>query len=182
VRWDRLFDDLEAQLEAADADELAGEVADRTRRETATVALLDRLRAACGGTVELRVAGVGDLSGRLDRLGSDWLLLAVSGQPAAVVSSAALVSVRGLPAASVAEPGRVGSRLDLRYVLRGIARDRSPVRVHGIDGASYAGTIDRVGADFVDLAEHTAGDPRRAATVTSTRTVALAGIAVVRAR
>ncbi len=43
VRWDDLFDDLEGQAEHARRQDLAAEVADRTRREQATVTLADRV-------------------------------------------------------------------------------------------------------------------------------------------
>jgi hypothetical protein len=182
MRWERLFDDLEAQLRAADQDEFAAEVADRSRRELARLHLLDRLRRARGAVVELTVDGVGAISGVLSRVGPGWLLLDVAGQPSALVATTALVGVRGLPLAAD-EPSTVGaveSNLDLGFVLRVIARDRSPVAVVGRDGSHFTGTIDRVGADFVDLAEHAPGEPRRSGQVGSVRTLTFDGLAVVR--
>ena len=78
VRWERLFDDLEAQLRTEEARELAAEVADRTRRERALVGLHDQFAAAADRTVvELRVAGVGLLrawSPGVARTGSCWTI------------------------------------------------------------------------------------------------------------
>jgi hypothetical protein len=182
VRWERLFDDFEAQLDAADREEFAGEVADRTRREVALVHLLDRLRHALGASVELGVDGAGPLCGVIRRVGPGWLLLDVAAQPEVVVSVPAVRTVRGLPvaAADVEGLGLLESRLDLGHVLRVIARDRSPVAVVLRDGSRWTGTLDRVGADFVDLAEHAIGEPRRAGNVSAVRTLAFAGVAVVR--
>jgi hypothetical protein len=69
----------------------------------------------------------------------------------------------------------------MRSALRGIARDRSVVRIDltGTDGA-LDGTIDRVGADFVDVAEHPPGEPRRRGNVRSSVLVPTAAIAAVR--
>ena len=69
-----------------------------------------------------------------------------------------LQAVRGLrgEAAHPGHEGQVGARLDLRHVLRGVARDRSGCLVTLTDGRTVSGTIDRVGVDFVDLAEQEA--------------------------
>ena len=63
MRWERLFDDLEAQAAEAEHASLGPEVADRTRRELARVRLADRFRAAVGRRVTLVVAGVGQVTG-----------------------------------------------------------------------------------------------------------------------
>lgn len=182
MRWERLFGDLEAQFAAAAAAELTAEVADRTRREVARLRLVDRLDAATGDRLDMTVAGAGTVRGVLRRVGPDWALLDVPSQPGVLVALSAVEAVRGL-SARAREPGSEGavlSRLSLGYALRGIARDRSPVAVVCRDGATIAGTIDRVGADFLDLAEHPAGEPRRARQVTGTTVVTFSAIAVVR--
>jgi hypothetical protein len=72
--------------------------------------------------------------------------------------------------------------LTVRSALRGIARDRSAVQVHLVDPTAgiLHGTVDRVGADFVDVAEHPAGEPRRPREVRASVLVPLAALAALR--
>ena len=81
MRWDELFADLEGQLAAAEGGELAAEVADRTRYEAAQLSLLDRLAPAAGHDVRLHVMGVGQVGGRLDQVGAEWLLVSEAAGP-----------------------------------------------------------------------------------------------------
>ncbi len=180
MRWQALFDDLEAQLAAADAAELAGEVADRTRREAALVRLVDRFGAVTGADVAVHVLGAGLLRGRLVDTGPDWLLLDERGTEL-LVPLGALLGVTG-PLARTAAPdaGAVAARLDLRWALRGLARSRTGVVLVLVDGSTVTGTLDRVGADHVDLAEHGRGEARRAGAVRQVRLVPLQALAVVR--
>jgi hypothetical protein len=76
--------------------------------------------------------------------------------------------------------GPVRGRLDLRRALRGLARDRSTVQVVLEDGTVVTGTVDRVGADYVEIAEHPVDLPRRAEAVQGVSAVVIAAIAVVR--
>ena len=86
MRWERLFDDLEAQLRSDETRELAAEVADRTRRERALVGLHERFAAAADrAVVEIRVAGVGLLRGLVTGSGPDWVLLDHRVEPALTV-------------------------------------------------------------------------------------------------
>jgi hypothetical protein len=49
-----------------------------------------------------------------------------------------------------------------------------------VDGSGFTGTVDRVGADYADIAEHPLDVLRRRDTVTMTRTLAFAAVAVLR--
>jgi hypothetical protein len=91
-------------------------------------------------------------------------------------------SVAGLGrlTAAAEDAGIVRGRLDLRRALRGLARDRSTVQVVLDDGAVLTGTLDRVGADYVELAEHPVDLPRRVAAVQGVSAVVITAIAVVR--
>lgn len=177
VRWERLFDDLEGELAGARAAERSAEVAERSRVELGQVLLLDRF-AACGGPVQLDVLGAGPLLGRVGGVGDGWLL--VQGTATALVPVGAVVSAQGLGRQSrAATMFDVSRRLSLASALRRVARDRSPVRLTLRDGRRLTGTVDAVAGDHLDLAEHAADEPRRAAAVTRVRSVPFAALAVL---
>lgn len=162
MRWEALFADLEAELAAAESMEIAAEVADRSRWEVGRLTLVDRLLATVGGSISISVPG-STLVGRLRAAGPDWLLLDESAHRSALVPLRAVRSLSGLSAYAVA-PGSEGllhSRLDFRYALRSLARGRAEVVVVLVDGARLPGRIDRVAADFVEMSEHPADEPRR---------------------
>ena len=71
MRWDRLFDDLQAQLDADGQRELDLEVSDRTRRERAQVGLHERFIAHRGCAIELRLAAGVQVSGRIADAGAN---------------------------------------------------------------------------------------------------------------
>ena len=178
MRWERLFADLEAQYDAAAQAELAAEVADRSRRELATIRLTDRVRTTVG-EVQVGVTGCEPIHATITACGPDWLL-AAEGVAEVLVPLRAVSWVRGL--STVADPATssVAARLDLGYALRGIARDRAEVTVVLCSGERLTGTVDRVGADFVDLAEHPLGEPRRPGAVRSARTISFDALAALR--
>jgi len=181
MRWQALFDDLEAQFDAAQAAELAAEVAERTRRESALLRLVDRLRAAEGALVTVSLPGAGVLRGRLLDAGADWLLLDEGAAREVLVPLAAVLGVTGMGSRSAAPDfGPVAKRLDLRWALRGLARSRSGVSLGLVDGTLVTGTLDRVAKDHLDLAEHGLGEARRAGAVRQVRLVPLAAVAYVR--
>lgn len=182
MRWKALFDDLEGEFAAAERVELDAEVRDRTRRETALVRTVDRLRAAAGQQLTVTVSGAGATHGALLETGGDWLLL---GEPAGreiLVPLAGVLGVVGLGRRTEVpgSEGEVERRLDLRWALRGLARSRAGVQVVLVDGSVVAGTLDRVGADHVEVAEHPPGEPRRAGQVRQVRLVPVPAIALVR--
>ena len=182
MRWQALFDDLEAQLDEAEASDLRAEVADRTRREAALLHLVDRARAAVGSEVLLRLVAAGPVRGRLLDVGADWLLVEEPPQREVLVPLRAVAALTGLSVRADApgSAGRVARRLDLAWALRGLVRDRAPVAVLLAGGAVLSGTLDRVGADHVDLAEHPGGEPRRAGAVRQVSALPLAAVVAVR--
>jgi hypothetical protein len=202
MRWDRLFSDLEARFEEIADSEAVAEMADRQRIAVGAVGLTQRLAGSLGQPIRVRVAGGTTVGGVLSRVGPDWLLLAEGQGRDVLIATRAVASVEGLTAATALPLSAVALKLDLRYAVRGVARDRSPVVVlvaggsvggsvsgstgaaepgPALSGTEITGTIDRVGTDFAEIAVHAAWEPRRAATVRSVVLVPLAAVLTIRA-
>ena len=181
MRWEALFADLESQLEAAGDLDHELEIRDRERREAALVRLVDRLAGSVGGQVNVQVSG-SVIKGELRAVGVDWLLLGTAPSRESLVPLEAVLTVAGLSrlSRSPGSEGAVGAKLRLGYALRLLARDRAGVTVVLRDGSQVTGTLDRVGSDFVEVAEHPAGEPRRVGAVFGLRAVPYAAISVVR--
>ncbi len=164
MRWHELFADLESQAQAWEQADLAAEVADRSRAEQASVALVDRLVAACGQQVVLRVVGAGEICGRLETVGANWLLLS-EGRSDQLALMAAISGVVDLDrrAASPGARSPVLARLGVAVPLRAIVRDRAAVRLVLRDASVVTGTPERVGKDHLDLLVHALGEPARSA-------------------
>ena len=181
MRWDRLFDDLQAQLDADGQRELDLEVSDRTRRERAQVGLHERLIAHRGLGVELRLAAGAQVCGTVADAGLDWLLVHDRGERGSLVPFGAIVAITGLGVRAAAGQGVVtAKRFGLGYALRGLSRNRSVVSLADISGSVTTGTIDAVGADALDLSEHPADVARRAENIVARRIVPFTAIVAIR--
>ncbi|HET6666792.1 MAG TPA: hypothetical protein VFG98_05865, partial [Intrasporangium sp.] len=73
-------------------------------------------------------------------------------------------------------------RFTLGAALSGISRDRAVVDVVDVEGQLLTGTIDAVGADHLDVAEHAPDEPRRARHVVRTHVMPIAALGSVRRR
>ena len=182
MRWEQLFADLEAQAAEHESGVEHAEQASRARAEHGRVLLADRLRGALGRELSLSCRGAGELGGRLLDVGVDWLLLTDAQGREVLVAAAAVCAVAGLGAGTAAgsPEGEVARRLDLRRALRGLARDRATVTCLLEDGGVLAGTVDRVGADFIELAEHPLDQARRRGAVSAVRAVPVRAVVAVR--
>jgi hypothetical protein len=118
------------------------------------------------------------LNGRVVDVGDGWFLLGEDGRPPCLVPVTAVAAVSGLATRAVS--GSLGRSFGLGYALRGLSRDRSVVALTDTTGSVCTGTVDAVGSDHVELAEHAADLPRRPENVTGTRVVPFAAIVVVR--
>lgn len=197
MRWDNLFDDLAGQLEH----ELGAEELDLHSEE-------ERLRIG-RLTVRDRLVAVHDTTGRgsdyrvrlqlvdgrqftlLPRsIGRDWIMGDIvddsSFASQCIVPLAAIGSLvlddenveQSLHPRPSSTP-RLSDRLGLTFVLRDLARRRRAIELHLSFGVLH-GTIDRVGRDHIDLAEHEVGTPRRQSEVARRRTVPLERLVWVR--
>ena len=183
MHWDELFADLEAQFDELGSAELEADVAERTRVEQSRIRLVDRLRASAGGTVAVSVSGSNEpVTGRIDRVGADWLLLRSGSGAETVVCLPAVTAVTGEVSARAADPGVAPTlvRLGLGHILRGISRDRTRVALTVRSGDVLAGTVERVGIDHLDLAELEHGVTRRRSGRRKVRAIPFHAVAIVR--
>ncbi|GAA1999554.1 hypothetical protein [Nocardioides kribbensis] len=146
-----VLDDLEQQAEAAYDAERVVELADRARAEYQQVTLASRLMASVGLPVALEVRGVGAVTGVLERVAADWVVVGGAAQDWVVLTRAVDV-VRGASARSVPEVAwSPVSRLGFGSPLRRLADARERCLLHLVDGARHEGVLQRVGSDFAEV-------------------------------
>ncbi|MER7796890.1 hypothetical protein [Microbacterium sp. NPDC096154] len=197
MRWERFFDDLEDQLAAEWEAERAALESEAERLRVARLDLRSRLAGLAGeaeGPVALELLDGFVRDVRISAVGADWIA-APEAADARRMLLVPIGAIRGiqvghgdlLRSARPAETrDRLAERVTFALALRDLSRRRVGVAV-GVAAAGEAGaartltgTIDRVGADHLDLAMHDAGAPRRAADVRGYRMLPLAGVAWVR--
>ncbi len=192
MRWERFFENLEQQLDSEWEAERAALDTEAERLRIARLPLSHRmLRLAADSSeasVEVSVEVRPDvtLRGRMTGAGADWLTVDSRRRHGAALIPHAAILTLGLEPADLLRSARVpagestiSARISFGFVLRDLARRRQAVRVHTDRGAVMTGTIDRAGADHLDLALHELDEPRRPAAVSGHRTVPFTAIAWV---
>jgi hypothetical protein len=194
VRWQNLFDDLESQLESELGAEEVDLLAEEERLRVARLSLRDRIRAlhdaAPASSLGVTLRSGERITLTIVAVGRDWLAGELDARihRSAIVPFAAVASLDPVGAQLAASlraemtpeaPTALSARLGLAFVLRDLCRRRAAVEVH-VGEDRLHGTIDRVGRDHLDLAEHAPGEPRRTAAVARIRIVAFSGLDLVR--
>lgn len=148
MRWNDLFADLEAQIDAAELASFDAEVRDLTRSERASVELAARLVHARGTSVTVTLLDGETVHGVLVDAAVGWLLVGATGPQTLVpLHAVALVSGLGPRTAALTDVDR---RLGMGHALRALARDRARVVVATAAG-DVAGVIGVVGADYIEV-------------------------------
>lgn len=189
VEWDHLFDDLEGQLAAEWESERAALDAESERLRISKLTLHDRLRtmSARDARVVLELACGERWDAVLRVIGADWVGVNAGGDtrlriaPLNAIQSLSVDHGTLLGSLAPGAPdGGLRARMTLGFVLRDLARRRVPVTIGGRSGDPQHGTIDRAGADHLDLALHDPHDSRRARSVRGFRSIPFAALSWVR--
>ncbi|GAB6901033.1 hypothetical protein JCM9957A_41230 [Kineosporia succinea] len=180
MRWEELFDDIEAQFDEQERVAAATDLVDLVRGERDQVGVVDRLRAHVNAVLALDLRDGSNRRGTLLDVGRDWLLL--EGRSGLLVPTSAVLSVGGLSRQALKDEGKVGRRLRFGWVLRGLARDRTAVAIDFWPTGHLDGTIDQVGADHLDLAVHPPDVARRVGEVRQVRTIPFEAVAAISVR
>jgi len=143
VRWDRLFEELEASSHEVRADEREALAADLQDEQWAALSWIDLLGAA---DVRLDVSGLGEVGG-VESVGDVIVLRDGLGRRTVVVPEA-VVAVNGADGRAAPPPT---SRRTRRQLVRALRDAELEVRVVRRDGSAVEGRIVAAGADFVQL-------------------------------
>ncbi|BAS17202.1 hypothetical protein AHiyo8_55050 [Arthrobacter sp. Hiyo8] len=95
MRWDALFEDMEAQLASERLLGLESEISERARVEIAGIDVSDRLRGAIGRKIDVKLRSGTQVSGTLSHVGSESVVLD-EGRHQWLVPVAAALAYQGL--------------------------------------------------------------------------------------
>ena len=176
----RVFDELEAEFEAGLRREAEQEALAAVRAEVGATVLWEQVSRRIG-TEAAVFAGARAFRGSAVASYPEFLVLRAADGTEHLIRYGPAVSV-ALPAEPPAlrpAPAPAARRYQFALALRELARQREPVRVQLLDGATCDGTIESVGSDYLEIAEHDLGEARRRAAVRARRFVGFAAVVAV---
>jgi hypothetical protein len=153
MRWEKLFADLEG---------MAGDDA-LTERDALVADLRDGERAATtwlqltGGQASFEIEGAGRVDGVVQS-GNGQFVHVRTDRAHVLVNPAAVMAVLGASQRGTS-PSAVTSRLGWSYVFRLLQRDQDSVQVCRRDASVWTGTVQLVGADFVQIRDEAGNEP-----------------------
>jgi hypothetical protein len=176
----RVFDELEAEFEAGLRREAEQEAVAALRTELGSTVLWEQLARRLGSETTVR-AGARAFRGTAVASYPEFLVLrAADGTEHLVRYGPALsVALPAEPPALRPTPAAATRRYQFALALRELARRREPVRVELVDVTRCDGTIEAVGSDYLEIAEHELGEARRRGAVRARRFVGFEAVVAV---
>lgn len=176
----RVFDELEAEFDAGLRREAEQEAVAAVRAELGSTVLWEQLARRIGSDAVV-LAGARTFRGATVASYPEFLVLRADDGTEHLIRYGPAVSV-ALPAEPPTlrpTPNPAARRHQFALALRELARRREPVRVELADGTSCDGTIEAVGSDYLEVAEHDLGEARRRLAVRARRFVGFAAVVAV---
>jgi hypothetical protein len=176
----RVFDDLEAEFEAGLRREAEQETTAAVRAELGSTVLWEQLARRVDSQAVV-FAGPRTLRGRVAASYPEFLVLRGDDGAEHLIryGPASSFALPAEPPALRPTPGPAVRRYQFALALRELARRREPVKVILVDGTGVDGTIEAVGSDYLEVAEHDPGEARRRAAVRARRFVGFAAVVAV---
>jgi hypothetical protein len=176
----RVFDELEAECDAGLRREAEQESLAAVRAEVGATVLWEQLARPIG-TEATAFAGARAVRGSVVASYPEFLVLRATDGTDHLIRYGPAVSVALPPEPPALRPAPPAAARRYQFVLalRELARRREPVRVELADGTSCDGTIESVGSDYLEVAEHDLGEARRRAAVRARRFVGVAAVVAV---
>lgn len=150
MRWDLLFADLEAQMDAASQLDLERRVNELARVEASQLTLSEALRGSVNSRLSIVLGNGTAFHGLVVKVEPQWVLLNEGGR-SVILPLAKILRVQGIGAQRAKTTSNIP--FTLAAALRVLARNRAMVvlDLDGARGASVRGVLDQVGADYVQL-------------------------------
>lgn len=189
VRWDALFADLDAQLQAQADQRFQAEVQQARELERSQLLLADRLRAHledqryASEQLSVLLRGGRRITCCLESVGADWIA-GSAGVHSLLIPLPAVLMVESLARTAAQETSPTRRRLTIAAPLRALMNDRAGVAVfgEGADGDAElaAGRLIAVGKDHFDVLMPAADGHAPKRDGRSIRTIPLNAVALIR--
>jgi hypothetical protein len=175
---ERLLKELSAEFELELRREAEQAAAAATRVQAGRVALWEHLSRLTGAAVTVQ-SGPMRVHGTLLASYPDLFTVRSADGWHHLVRPGPSVSVLLAPGTAALRPAVLINGYGFALAMRELARRREPVRVLLAGAGMAAGTVETVGNDYLELAEHDPTEARRRAAVTGHRLLSFDAVAVV---